>query len=1055
MSSIQAGLIRTAFVLSGGLWLLAPVSAVQGQEAPAKPSAEELGTIVVTGSRIQRRDYEANSPILTVDDTLLKNSSTAAIETNLTKLPQFHPVQTPTMAGDIQPTPTNTPGAATLSLRGLGANRNLVLIDGRRATPGNASQVVDINTIPAMAIERVETITGGASATYGADAVGGVVNFIMRKNFQGFQLDAMTAQTDYSDGFEYQVTALMGGNLADDKGNVMLSFQTNRREGSERIDRSWFTDVMKDPTVGGDEFFPTFSGFDADDATGAINFPSQASYDAIFSAAAPGAVPAGTRLYFNPDGTAFTGFFQSFAPAGTYRFTEDLTGTKWKLDGTGLLNQNFQDAGLVVPLERDTLFANANYEINDWFGFFGQGLFSKVQTESVQQPSPSVNGWAAFIPVDGRAIPTELASVLASRPDPTGDWRLTYYLDYANRDLRADVFTYNLLAGFEGEIPGSDWTWELYGSKGESETSALTTGVASLERFRAVISAPNWGQGFDSSQAGYSNPAFAGFGANFATCTSGIDPFNKDVPISQDCIDAISASLKTRATMQQDIAEANAQGKLFNMWAGEVRAAVGVSYRKTEYEFLNDTLTSQGVAFSDQAIGIYPSGDAGGEDSVQEFYGELLVPLLKDVPLAQVLELELGARSSDYDTTGNSTTWKALANWKPVGWLRVRGGANRAERSPNIGELYLAPSQTFQVGAAGDLCSLANPSPYSANPNNWGGGPADPALIDPLVNQAFGLCQALMERATPGTAATFYSNPQFYLAQGPTFAFPSVTGNPDLTSETADTWTIGLVFDSPFESELLRNLRLSIDYYNIKVDEAIGPQSVDVAQRQCFDPAFNPTFDVNNAYCDGINRVANDGALGNIQLTYYNNGRFETTGIDAQIDWAFNIGPGQFTLNSIVSYLDSLESAELANDPLVDYAGSLGPTQNELNAGAFDWKMLNTFGYAVNQWNVLLQWQHLPSVKSATYPTNPNTTIMGAPSYDLFALSGSFAFQNDLVVRIGVENLLDEEPPLLERNSAPPPFLLAGGTFGGANAANPALYDFIGRRYYIGATMKF
>ena len=163
MYTIQTGFIRAALVFCGGLGLSAPASVVQAQQADAaqaEASTGELGKIVVTGSRIQRRDYEANSPIVTVDDTLLRNSSTAAIETNLTKLPQFHPVQTPTMAGDIQPTATNTPGAATLSLRGLGANRNLVLIDGRRATPGNASQAVDINTIPGMAIERVETITG-------------------------------------------------------------------------------------------------------------------------------------------------------------------------------------------------------------------------------------------------------------------------------------------------------------------------------------------------------------------------------------------------------------------------------------------------------------------------------------------------------------------------------------------------------------------------------------------------------------------------------------------------------------------------------------------------------------------------------------------------------------------------------------------------------------------------------------------------------------------------------------------------------------------------------
>ncbi len=168
---------------------------------------------MITGSHIQRRDYEANSPIVTVDDQFLKNSSTAAIETDLAKLPQFHTVQTPTMGGDIQPTPTNTPGAATISLRGLGANRNLVLLDGRRATPGNASQVVDISTIPSIAIDRVETITGGASATYGADAVGGVVNFIMKRRFQGLQLDAQAGQSSRNDGFEYQVGGIMGVNL--------------------------------------------------------------------------------------------------------------------------------------------------------------------------------------------------------------------------------------------------------------------------------------------------------------------------------------------------------------------------------------------------------------------------------------------------------------------------------------------------------------------------------------------------------------------------------------------------------------------------------------------------------------------------------------------------------------------------------------------------------------------------------------------------------------------------------------------------------------------------
>jgi outer membrane receptor protein involved in Fe transport len=314
-----------------------------------------------------------------------------------------------------------------------------------------------------------------------------------------------------------------------------------------------------------------------------------------------------------------------------------------------------------------------------------------------------------------------------------------------------------------------------------------------------------------------------------------------------------------------------------------------------------------------------------------------------------------------------------------------------------------------------------------------------------------------MDKSAPGTANTFYANPQFSQGVGPAFAFPSVRGNPNLQPETAKTYTIGTVINSPFEGNFTRSLRLSVDYYNIKVSDAIGPQSVDVAQRQCFDPAFNPTFDVNSPFCLGINRVANDGALGNILLTYLNTGAFETSGVDATIDWFFDIGPGRFSVNSIVSYLLELKSKELPNDPLIDYAGSLGPQQNQLNAGAFDWRMFNTFSYSINQWTAALQWQHLPSIKSASYPTNHATTLTGAGSYDLFGLSGSFAITKQALVRFGVENLFDKAPPLIERNADPnlPAFLLPGGNFGGASSATPPLYDFIGRRYFVSAQVQF
>jgi iron complex outermembrane recepter protein len=1009
--------------------------------AAASPSLE-VQEVVVTGSRIQRRDYEANSPIMTVDESLFKNSSSAAVETQLTKLPQFHPVQTPAQGGDIQPTATDTPGGATVSLRGIGANRNLVLLDGRRATPGNASEIVDINTIPSLAIERVETITGGASATYGADAVGGVVNFIMKKKFEGLQFDGQWGESVRGDAREYQVGGIMGSNFADNKGNVMLAFSLNDRKSALHTDRPWFAALDRDPNTGNSnaglapndvEYFPDFSGYDPFGST-----PSQAAVNSIFGAAAN--VPNSQRFYFNPDGTAFTGFFQS-APNGSSAFKGDTTGTKWKLNSNGSLTQSFQDALAVLPLQRDNVYTRGNYAINDYVTFVAQGMFSKVQTQTVQQPSPSVNGWSVVVPFDNRAIPNDLRTLLTSRTHTDGssaatdDYQLVYYLNnvLGNRQATTDVYSYNIQGGFEGTIPGIDWTWEAYTSKGQSETSSLLTGVASLSRLRAVVSAPNWGQGF--TQQG--NAAFGGFGASTATCTSGLNPFNKSIPITQDCKDAIEAPLKTKSVLQQQIWEANVQGKIIDLPAGELRAALGVSHREDEYNYLNDTLTTQGSSFQDQAVGIYPSGNSAGAIRVKEFYGEALVPLLKDLPGVQKLELELGARWSDYDTTGGSTTWKAMVNWKPVSFVRLRGGYNKAERAPNIAELYLAPQQTFVFNASGDLCSLANPSPYSANPKNGNAA------------KVRALCEALMNKSAAGTAEHFYTTNGYFNSVGGGFAFPTLQGNPDAKPEQAKTYTIGAVIDSPWEGDLVRSLRLSVDYYHIKVDQALAPQTVDTAQRQCFDPAFNPNFDINSRYCSGVNRVANDGALGNIITTYLNNGRFQTDGVDTQIDWSFPVGPGRVNINSLFTYLISMKSAELSSDPLVEYAGSLGTTQNGIDPGEFRWKMFNTFGYGIGPFSASLQWQHLPGVHSNEYPLTPDTPFSGAASYELFNLSATYTVGKMLTVRAGIDNLFDKAPPLTEVDSNPPPGTLRGGAF------NEYLYDMNGRRFFIGATVNF
>ena len=1014
-----------------------PVAAAAADGAPAQD-------IIVTGSRIARRDYQANSPIVTVDNSLLEQASTASIEANLNKLPQFTPAsgKTPTTSGgDIQPTARNTPGSASISLRGIGSNRTLVLINGRRATPADATGTVDINTIPSAAVERVEIISGGASSTYGADAVAGVTNFIMKSKFTGLELDGQFGLSERGDNFEYQVSGIMGTDFADSRGNISLAFSANERKVAYQRNRPWYKDLYADPNIAGTDFFLRGA---AGVNLGFGNPVDPAVIGGIFNQAKTPEPNQGIYIFANPDGTVFSGFANT-DPAGApgaYR-NQIVDGFNYKLLSNGQIHSNFTDAFLVAPATRYNVFTQGNYEINDNITAFMQGNFSNTHTNGVQEPAPIVNGWGATVnydPANPQAnLPAELRTILNARANPSAPFTIYQMLPF-NRESSADVYSYNMTAGFRGTVPAIDWTYEIFGSQGKTQSTVTQEGFGSLQRYREVINYKNPVTGLSNFGEGFSatgNAEGGGFAAATATCTSGLNPFS-GAPVSNDCLEAIKADIKTRSIMHQTIWEGDVTGKLFELPAGTVQAALGASYRSNNYRFENDTLTTQGRSFLEQSIGLYPSGNSAGKITVSEFYGELLVPILKDIPAIQELNLELGGRVSDYNTTGKSYTYKILGDWKVTDWLRLRGGYNRAERAPNVAELFLAPEQTVASAAGGDVCSRLNGNAYSANP-----------AVNPNAAKVEAICRALMARTgDPNAATQFYDNgaPQ---PVGSSFVFPTLTGNANLKPEQADTWTAGVVLSSPFETPWLHRARLTVDYYNIKVNDAIGAQSVDIAQRQCFDTAFNPTLDVNSPFCAGVNRNAGTGALGNVATIFLNNGRFRTSGVDVQLDWTIPVGPGQLNLNSIFNYLVSMKSSGLASLPLVEYAGTLGPTQNGLNGGSYRWRLFSTVGYSIGGNSLALQWRHLPSVDVETKATLPNTTFVGYPSYDIFNLLGSVGVTQDVVLRFGVENLLDKAPPLGNINTAPPAGQIAGGAF------SPQFYDTIGRRYYIGAKAKF
>ena len=1148
------------------------------------------GTIVVTGSRIARQDYEANSPIVTIDEALLEQSSTAAIEQNLNKLPQFTTARTPVNGGTtLSSTATVTAGSATISLRGLGANRNLVLLDGRRVIPSNATGVVDINVIPSAAVERVEIISGGASATYGADAVAGVTNFILKKNVQGVEFDGQMGISQEGDGFEYQISGIMGSDFADGRGNVSIAMSLNTREASYLRDRDHYRELWADPNVTTTRPFLNAPGIVLNNTIvpqdvvqtlfpGTTNtcVGGQPTSTTIVSACSGPTAGQFTNfnVYTNPDGSLYT--IGRNQQGGQRFFTgPPVQGDIPYLRNNGALNFAETNSLLVLPLTRYNMMLRGNYELNDHVGVFAQGLLSKTTTRQTLQGSQITPGWDVFVPygsgrytgsavttssfgsygipssvilngmnltglpnnvnapnspyIDptpgdlsdnptnpqfaalysgqfacanlasnplggctnyqlfGQFMPADVQTLLNSRTRravrgdaefdpalPAGQQPLIsaandpvslYYNFPENRNATTSVTTYELIAGFEGNIPGTDWTWEAYGQHGQTDVFTQQDGFFSLSRLRTVLTSPNFGTGF-TTNSNLASPR-VNFGANFGSCTSGMNIFVTPWDqVSEDCKQAVRANLKSRVAARQTVAEANVQGGLFELPAGDLRFAAGASYRELRFKFINDTLNQGGVSFLDQAIGVNPTEDVEAGYKVKEVYGELLVPVIGGLPLVDSLSLELGGRMSSYSTTGTSWTYKLLGDWEVTDWLRFRGGYNRAERAPNAAELYLAPSNGPSLNPSGDICSQRALPSVSANPNAAGNTATRAADIQAV-------CSVIMDRTGGiGTAANYYVNRTLAeQPQGSTgFAFVNTVGNPDLRPETADTWTAGAVIRSPFNSPWLSRLRFSVDWWDIKLNEAIGVQGADALAFSCLDPALNPL--VNGAASDptraqqasltlACSRMRYDPApnvgAGTFDVTFLNAGRVQISGIDAQLDWGMDVGPGVLTINALVNYYLHYRSANLPGAPLVDYAGTLGPNQNGLNPGAFRYRTLTTVGYGIGPARIALQWQHLPSVEQAGYATFvPSATIpeynfTAFPSYDLFNLNGSFDVTEDVSVRFGVDNLFDKAPPRGNVNTTANLALgqLPEGGF------NNSFYDVQGRRFYLGANVSF
>lgn len=980
-----------------------PTAADQTPDVPASTES----SIVVTGSRIARPDFVADSPIVSIGQDTFQNTGRVTLERALSEMPQFAGSFGAANAGSTS-TALNG-GQSYASLRGLGPKRTLILLDGRRLQPSNPDGSIDLNIIPENLIESVEIITGGASTTYGSDATAGVVNFRLRKNFRGLEINSNYGISEYGDGEQFKISGTLGERFADDRGSALIAFDYTSRSRAYQRNRPFF--VSRTVNQAGTSTLPQGN------VLFGSNTPTVAAVNGVFAGYGFARAFAGTngrytnQIGFNSDGTLFSNLG---VPVLNYRDAQtDLayianTGTAANPAASQQVNFGYPDSSIQADLKRYNVFGKVEYQLNDAIKSFVQVGYTNYTSVGVSNPTLASNVYQLTSPVSNPFIPTDLRTILASRAQPNADFILYKAFNIAGpryQGYKYDVW--QVTAGFSGNIGIKDWTWDLYGALSKANFENWQTGGVSKSAVQAALFSPTGGRDL---------------------CTGGLNLFGDFTP-SQSCIDYISRRTVNTNSLKQRTVEGNIQGELFKWWAGDVRFAAGADYRYNSYSFESDALFNLGG--QSDILGYSVLLPAGGAINTKEVYGELLVPLLRDLPLVQQFNVNLGYRYSDYNSVGGVSTYKITGDWEMFDMLRFRGGYNRSIRTPSVGELY-APNSTASVniGTANATNTLGDPCDTRSSFRRG----ANAAQVRSLC-LAQGVPAAVIDTYQLGTAQVFALN----------------GGNPDLEEEKADTYSVGAVITSPFRHPLVRRLSLSVDAYKIKISNAIGPLSIAQGIQNCFNAGGNnPNFSADNYYCSLIGpRNTSTGVPLNPTQPLLNLGSYTVQGLDMQLDWKFDLDDlgvnrgGSLGFNTAVSYTDKFKVQALPGGPTYDYAGYIGSAAQIDSASGLahpKWKSVTSLNYTLGPVNLGVVWRYIDKMQDASRATSPTSSTPGVPSVSYFDFNFRVTTPFKTEIRGGVTNAFNKNPP---------------GLSGQLNNFDAQDYDILGRYFFFGISQKF
>ncbi|NOT42765.1 MAG: TonB-dependent receptor [Alphaproteobacteria bacterium] len=1028
----------------------AAMVAYSGVAANAQDKDEEkVEKVTVTGTRIKQRDFTSISPLATVNAKELEMTGTVNTEELLNTLPQIIPGVT------ISSNNPSLNGFATADLRGLGPGRTLILINGRRANPSDRSGAVDLNTIPANLIERIEVVSGGASAVYGADAVAGAINFILKDSYEGITVGGSYGQAEDGVAPYWQADALVGGKFDGDRGSINLGLSYYNRtpvSAGERDFSRYAAPVLRRNGVPFVSFNPadlTIAGTTVVASGGSATAPwSNTTSNGIgFTvgnialATVSLANPAGLTLDAdcNPtNGVGSTGGTIRFrtgggiAPFQSCAFPNISNGS---VDADGDRYNFAPDNFLILGNERVSAAAFAKYDIlpDGVMTAFIDATFTNTRTTQQLAATPIGNGTPPITvqydlnPVAG-AGNVVLNPYVAAQPQLLHLAQLTFpgcvgpfpnplsvdCLDgrtfnvnvrttqVGNRTAEYETNALGSTQGLRGTIPSIDWDWEVFHSFARNTTTIFQNNNVSRTAMQQLYNNCNTtalAQPLPlSALPGCPYPTNPAPGQSFVATTTTNNPLGV-FSLSQAMLNFVRIDATDVVAYERTMVGGNASGDVVDLWGeGAIAAAVGFEYRMESLDQRVDPSKSTG-----DIIGFNAAENIKGEFDVYEVYGEVEIPLVTGEALFENLSVVGGYRKSDYSTgAGLTETWKYGAEWSPFSWLTFRAIENHAVRAPSAFELFRNGDQNF------------------------------PAYIDPCdkdtLTTTAAVCTAWFANFPPAAFVPPFDQPN---NQVQSFAF----GNPNLQPEIADTLTYGFVFNPDWFP--LGRLGLSVDRYEIEVDNQIQSLGVNQTINECAAAiaANGNVYPVGNQFCDAVIRTA-PGTITSLTLSLLNfQGVQLYSGVDVNVKWSWDMEedvgiPGRFGISTLYTWVDSAAGAETF------YGGGIGGFTAEDKAAT-------SFTYDLEDWSFLLRWSFNGEVNGL------NTNGFGVlaeqiPSYNLYDFGAAWNMTDDLTFSFGVENIFDEQPFIF------PSAVNAGGQYN----TDTSQYDPLGRQYRMGLRWK-